>query len=298
MKIEYKFLPFTDAKASADGNGSISGYASTFGNVDSYGDTIVPGAYAKFLPKFLAAGFIGWNHNWDQMIGTPTAAKEDDTGLFLTASFHSTSAAQDARTIAMERLDRGLSMGLSIGYVAHKWSFADSLDGKSQVRLLEEIEIFETSLVAVPADSYAQVVAAKAHQLQSLKEADPSGEPEPIEDDSDPSDDAESHERFADHTERVLLEVSALTSRATDISALRAKAGRVLSAATRRRLQSLMDELGSLLEATSQEDADPDPEPAKSAEQAEIAAMFDRLDTLAAIYAAPSSGGQWSPASY
>lgn len=162
---EWKILPLVDAKVGGSGNGSFTGYASTFGNVDSYGDTIAPGAYTNYLDQFVERGFIAWNHNWADMIGMVASAKQDKTGLQITADFHSTPDAQAARTVMAERLAAGKFMGLSIGYVPHQWARKDGPAGPDTIRVLQEVEVFETSLVAVPADSYAGVTGMKMHPM-------------------------------------------------------------------------------------------------------------------------------------
>jgi HK97 family phage prohead protease len=399
---EWKILPLTDAKVSSGGNGSLTGYASTFGNLDSYGDTVQPGAYTTYLDQFVSNGFIAWNHNWSAMIGTIASAKQDTRGLLITADFHSTPEAQAARTITAERLARGKSVGLSIGYQATRWSMGEMPDG-DPVRVLEEIKVFETSLVSVPADSYAGVLGVKSHPLTqrpsglwfvpglksldglnsretfdaltddeklaayydleekatwttayvnnlpdsafALIEAggakdgegkttprslrhfphhDAGGSPDAphvrnalaripqsflstaekaraeshmqshadamrIGKAAEPEDDAtDSPERFADHYERVLLEVSTLATRSAEIADLRAKAGRVLSDANRRRLTSLSEQLGELqtqiADLLTSTESVPPPEDPKAQQQAEIEQLFARFEAFDAAH--------------
>jgi HK97 family phage prohead protease len=137
--------------------GSFGGYASSFGNVDAYGDTIVPGAYAATIPKFLVHGFIGWGHDDRIPVAYLTDAREDEYGLWIEAVFHGTPAAQEARQITAERIAAGKRMGLSIGYWPVK-----SEEGPNDTRRLLEIDLVETSLVLVPADEAARVAAVKA----------------------------------------------------------------------------------------------------------------------------------------
>jgi hypothetical protein len=46
--MDFIFAPF-EVKATGDDDGTFSGYGSTFGNVDSYGDTVAPGAFRKTI---------------------------------------------------------------------------------------------------------------------------------------------------------------------------------------------------------------------------------------------------------
>jgi HK97 family phage prohead protease len=163
-ELEHKVWPLTDFKASDTGSGSFSGYASVFGVRDLGGDVVQAGAYADTLPQFLARGFIPWGHDYSALpVATVAQAYEDAHGLYLTAEFHSTPDAQAARKVVQERLARGKSMGLSIGYVA------TDADHQPDGRLLKKIHLLETSLVPVPMQPEAGVTAVKG----SLAENDP-----------------------------------------------------------------------------------------------------------------------------
>lgn len=172
--FETKTLTFADAKLDdAAGPGRLSGYASVWNGVDSYGDTIVRGAYKSTIADFLRDGFIPWGHDWaGYPVATPDKAREDEHGLWIEAEFHTDPESQRARQIVAERLARGKSMGLSIGYQAKGFDFQE-VDGH-QVRRLLDIELMEVSLVMVPADASAQVAAVKAkrrlsrHQLEAV----------------------------------------------------------------------------------------------------------------------------------
>lgn len=122
--MDIKVFPFHFSKTDPD-TGSFEGYASTFGNVDEQGDEVVRGAFRETIPEFLSRGWISDAHQRDQPIGLPTNAYEDHRGLVVAGKFHSTERAQTVRRFARERVQAGLEMGLSIGYLvmpggAHK----------------------------------------------------------------------------------------------------------------------------------------------------------------------------------
>jgi hypothetical protein len=158
--LERKQVSLLDLAFDAS-TGSFAGHASVFSGVDAYGDTIVPGAYADTIPKFLSDGFIGWSHDDRIPVAYPTAAREDDHGLWIEATFHGTAAAQEARQITQERLAAGKRMGLSIGYYPVK-----SASGPNGTRLLQEVSLVEVSLVLLPADDAARVAEVKARDLK------------------------------------------------------------------------------------------------------------------------------------
>jgi hypothetical protein len=208
--MEYKLLT-SDLKAANDGTGSFSGYASTWDNWDAVGERPVRGAFAKSLPSFATDGFIALGHSWDSLpIATVKEAFEDEHGLFLSAEFHGTTAAQDARKVLTERLARGKSAKLSIGYEV----LAD--DFTQEGRLLKDIKLYEISLVNVPANDRASVITAKGLPL-------------------------------ADHSDAVLAAVDELKARMVGLRDLRMKEGRVLSDANRKRIASLKDALAAVL---------------------------------------------------
>lgn len=257
MPREYKTFPFAELKMdAAEGPGLVSGYGSVFGGVDSYGDTIDPGAYAETIPEFLRDGFIAWGHSWDNPIATPVEAREDGRGLYISAQFHTHDEAQRARTITTERLARGKTMGLSIGYEAEAWEMRKVEtpvrtpwgDFTDKVRALTKIKLFEVSLVTVPADSAARVSDAKGYGLS-----------------------------YEDHSERVRVAVSEFLQRSRSGSDARLKEGRAISEARRQRmagvrdaLRSGADEIDSLLTETAP------PEKAAPVDLSRLRFDFDR----------------------
>lgn len=229
--LEHKSLSSAEFKFIDDGRGGFSGYASKFGGVDSYNDTIAVGAYAKTIPTFLEAGFIAVGHSWsDTPIAYPVEAREDAIGLFITAEFHSTAVAQDARKVVQERLAAGKSIGLSIGYSIPEGGSAKRDDG---IRELREIELYEVSLVTVPADRGAGVTSAKDGLRVGLP--------------------------FVDHSEAVRAAVEEFVARAQAIAGLRAKEGRELSSSNRARIagaKEAVDDATSALIGLSADFAD------------------------------------------
>lgn len=170
--MELKTVPLAEFKITADsGPGEFTGRAAQFNGLDSYGDTIMPGAFAKTIPGFLDRGFLAAGHDWTAPIGWFTSAEERADGLYITGKFHSDDEAQKHRTRARERMDAGRFVGLSIGYVTK-----DAVNRDDGVRELREIELYETSLVTVPADRGAGLTAVKsglpfAVELEAARDA-------------------------------------------------------------------------------------------------------------------------------
>lgn len=151
-------LKFDEAR-----KGFFSGYASGFGGVDSYGDTILAGAYKKTLKKRERPIAMRWNH-YGPVIGKWTQIAEDDSGLYVEGELTpGHSVAEDAYAL----LKHGAVTGLSIGF--RPVQITDHGDG---TRDLKEIDLVEISIVEAPADLAAQIgdVKAALDEADSLKE--------------------------------------------------------------------------------------------------------------------------------
>ena len=80
MKTEYKLLDVETTEFKFDGEtGEFEGYASVFNGVDSYGDTIMPGAYKATLKKRDRSVKMRWNH-YGPVIGKYLEMFEDENG--------------------------------------------------------------------------------------------------------------------------------------------------------------------------------------------------------------------------
>lgn len=144
---------------------SFSGYASMFGGIDAYGDTIQSGAYKNTLVDRERPIRMRWNH-YGQVIGKWTKIEEDEKGLYVEGELtpgHSKAADVYAS------LKHGAIDGMSIGY---RVKASEELPG--QRRLLKEIELVEISVVEEPADLNATVSQVKsaldsAHSLKEIE---------------------------------------------------------------------------------------------------------------------------------
>lgn len=153
-----------DAKAFGEtGNGTLDGYASVKNSLDSYGDTIIDGAYMN-LEQLVKNGFVTFGHaNHEQPVGYITEAKEDSKGLYVKMEFHGTEEAQQVRTVCLERIAAGKSVGLSIDFYTHEKEYKDDGSGSgNQIRVLKKIEVVGFAIVNVPAERRAGATGAKS----------------------------------------------------------------------------------------------------------------------------------------
>ena len=65
-------------------DGTFSGYAATFGNIDKGDDIIVKGAFAEYLAS-IGTNYpsVCWQHETDEPIGVTTLMREDEIGLYV-----------------------------------------------------------------------------------------------------------------------------------------------------------------------------------------------------------------------
>lgn len=154
MTMEHKtlILAASELKFGED-EWSIEGYASVFNGVDSYGDTILPGAYAETLRNRERPVQMRWNHR-GPIIGKWTEIEEDGKGLRVKGELtKGHSAAADAFAL----LKHGAINGLSIGYRIPPGG--SEKDGR--LRKLRKIDLVEISVVEEPADVAARVASVK-----------------------------------------------------------------------------------------------------------------------------------------
>ncbi|MEM9303502.1 MAG: HK97 family phage prohead protease [Pseudomonadota bacterium] len=139
----------------AEPSGYIEGYGSVFGNVDSYGDVVQPGAFKKSLEMHRAdrtAPAMLWAHNPAVPIGVWNELSEDDHGLRVQGQLAlSVAKAREAFDLA-----RAGALGFSIGF-----NPMDTEQGEAG-NLIYEVKLLEVSLVSLPANSQARVTAVKA----------------------------------------------------------------------------------------------------------------------------------------
>lgn len=135
--MEYKQIRFK-ADVLDEEQGIFEGYASVFGNLDSGGDIVDPGAFARTLEENFDRIKILALHN-DQLlpVGKPLELREDDKGLYIKARISDTSLGKDVKVL----LKDGVLNELSIGYDTVKATYDD--DGN---RHLVEVTLWEVSV--------------------------------------------------------------------------------------------------------------------------------------------------------
>lgn len=148
---------------------TFEGYGAFFGNIDSYGDVIEPGAFVKTLGAHKQAGTrppMLLDHGMSaggSVIGVWDALSEDGTGLYAKGRLIDTTAGNDAY-VAMKE---GALTGMSIGYRATEFELRARPDDPK--RRLKSVDLVELSVVAVPANPKARVAAVKSWLAEALE---------------------------------------------------------------------------------------------------------------------------------
>jgi uncharacterized protein len=144
------------------GEGQFVAYASVFGNIDSYGDVVVKGAFANDLARWEKSGNpipLLFGHNMsdpDFNIGYVVKAEEDNVGLKVTAQLdlENPKAKQVYRMLKGRRIDQ-----MSFAYDVIDGS-NETIDGQD-VYAIRDMKLYEVSVVTVGANQETEVLAVK-----------------------------------------------------------------------------------------------------------------------------------------
>lgn len=139
-------------------DGFFSGYASVFGNVDSYGDIVVKGAFLGAIKELESKGKklpILWQHYRDQPLGYFELVKEDDHGLYVEGRLLTDDVrkAKEVHALMKERVIDGLSIGYRIKNSRY--------DIDEDALYLLELDLKEVSIVTFPANEETRIDAVK-----------------------------------------------------------------------------------------------------------------------------------------
>lgn len=164
--------------ASMPAEGTVEGYAATFDRIpDAYGDVIKQGAFADTLKAWEENGKpipLLYGHSTEDPaynIGKVVEAHEDDRGLYVVAEFdEENEKAQYVRKLVKE----GRLWQFSFAYEVLDGGSVELEDG-TEAYELRKMNLFEVSLVQIPANQRAVVMGVKeapAENVVEVKETD------------------------------------------------------------------------------------------------------------------------------
>lgn len=158
-QIKHRTYPFQTK--SVEDSGAFKGYASVFGNVDSYREIVAPGAFAESIERIKASGDplpVLWQHRSSEPIGGSDIIVEDDHGLYTEGWLlkDEIPLAKQAHALMKRRVVKGMS----IGYYVED----ESWNEKERILTLKKVDLVEYSVVTFAANSLAFVTDVKAVQ--------------------------------------------------------------------------------------------------------------------------------------
>ena len=161
--------------SSSSGDGTFQGYGAVFGNQDSHGDVIAPGAFAQTLAERKAANRRVAMHVMHGIyggdgvpVGVWTNIAEDDKGLRVDGKISGMNT--DAGRLLYERVKDGALGGLSIGYTVKKNGATYGTKPGEPKRLLKALNLHEISLVDDPSNAMATVNQVKLTSRSELED--------------------------------------------------------------------------------------------------------------------------------
>lgn len=146
---------------------TFTGYGAVFGNIDSYGDVIAPGAFADTLAqsrqddRWPAMLMQHGGFSADDMtpVGIWTELSEDGVGLKVVGKLADTPRGREVHSL-LKMTPRPAIDGLSIGFIAKAYEPRSKPDDPR--RKLTKIDLMEVSLVTFPANPKARVGSVKS----------------------------------------------------------------------------------------------------------------------------------------
>jgi HK97 family phage prohead protease len=221
----------------ADGSeGSVQAVFSTFDVVDKGGDVVLASAFTHGQEVPMT-----WAHQWDMPIGKGVVLVEPGRALFDGAFFMDTQAGQEAyKTVRAMGSLQEWSWGFRVTDAAFEQR------GDEFIRLIKKAQLFEVSPVLVGEGENTFTLGIKG------------GMP------------------IADESEAVLAAVKGVSERLRALATLRAKEGRVLSDANRKRLSGLLESLDAVSTDIKELLAATEPAP-KAADMAALFVEYQRI---------------------
>lgn len=149
--------------------GSIEGYASVFGGVDSYGDMIEPTAFNNVLKSGQKPLMFYQHDRWSLPIGVWEELSVDEKGLKVKGRLNL--ELEEAREV-YSALKFGSLNGMSIGFRMHDRDY--EYDDNDICHIKNIAELLEISIVNFPADKEARIdnVKSEDRDLNDIRDCE------------------------------------------------------------------------------------------------------------------------------
>ena len=154
---------FKSFEMKAADNGIVEGYFSTYDKTpDSYGDILEPGAFTETIKAREESGHpfpLCFNHDFSAVIGAVDSVEDTEKGPFIRAHFLDTTQAQDVRKM----LQSGAIYQFSFAYdIKGRRNPTEEEEKAGVTNVLTDLEVFEISVVTVPANQNAVATEVKS----------------------------------------------------------------------------------------------------------------------------------------
>jgi HK97 family phage prohead protease len=136
-----------------DNRGRFYGYASVFNVEDSCGDIILNGAFSKTIRNRTGTLNLLWQHYRDSVVGEIETLWEDVVGLYVIGKIYTND--ELGKKLYCYVINK-LIGGLSIGYSINDCTF----DARGR-RIIKAIDLFEISIVTMPANKFCEIISCK-----------------------------------------------------------------------------------------------------------------------------------------
>lgn len=163
LTIKTKSFKVKAEESEESGSGYFVGYASVFGNVDSYGEVMEKGAFSDTLKEWEGRKIpVFYGHDLtDPMnnIGYVESAEEDDTGLLVKCVVDTEGPGNGP--IVYKLLKEGRIDRMSFGF------YVNDADHKGGVTYIKKVSLLEVSVVPAPANPEAAINEVKSSKKES-----------------------------------------------------------------------------------------------------------------------------------
>ena len=140
----------------------ISGWAARFGNVDSYGDIIEPGAFTKTISERKGRIAFCYQHEIDEPIAKILVLEERAEGLWVEAEISA------SETDIQTKVKEGILTEMSIGY--RTINCIEEIVNEKYITHLTEVKLYEISLVTIAANEMATIQNIKSEERKNYFE--------------------------------------------------------------------------------------------------------------------------------
>lgn len=143
--------------------GQFVAYASVFGNKDSYGDVVMPGAFAKTLAEWTKSGDqipVLFGHNMsdpDYNLGGVLSAEEDAVGLKVTMQLD----LENPKALQTYRMLKGRRIR-QMSFAYDEIDSGPAVHDGDHVWELRELKLYEVSVVTIGANQETEILAVKS----------------------------------------------------------------------------------------------------------------------------------------